>query len=74
MYFSPNLFWVFQQNLVGTLLGVRGTLSTNLTSNDLDLQKWRPFEMSEIAFYYFFWTNKPQNGMKLFYMVSGGFF
>ena len=48
-------------------------LSANLTSNDLYLGKWRPFLGSEIAFLHFFWTNKPQSGMKLFVMVSGEF-
>ena len=48
-HFSPNLFWLVQQNLVGTLLGVRGTLSANLTLNNLDLKKSRPFLGSEIA-------------------------
>ena len=43
LHFSPNLFWLFQQNFVGTLLAVRGTLSSNLISNDLDLGKWRLF-------------------------------
>ena len=33
--FSPNLFWLFQQNLVETLLGVRDTMSGNMTSNNL---------------------------------------
>ena len=42
LHFSPNLFWLFQWNLVGTLLGFRCTLSANLTWNDLDLWKW-PF-------------------------------
>ena len=31
-------------DLAGILLGVRGTLSANLTSNDLDLGKRRPFQ------------------------------
>ena len=33
--FSASI-WLFQQSLVGTLLGVRDTLSVNLTSNDLN--------------------------------------
>ena len=32
LHFSPNLIWLFQRNLVGKLLGVKGTLSVNLTS------------------------------------------
>ena len=39
---SPNLFWIFQRILVGTLPGVRGTFYGNMTSNDLDLGKWQP--------------------------------
>ena len=34
--FLKIYFWLFQRNLAGTLLGVRGTLSVNLTLNDLD--------------------------------------
>ena len=44
-------FLLFQRNCVGTLLLVRGTLSTNLTSNDRDLRKWWP--LSEITFLHF---------------------
>ena len=69
--FSPNLFWLFKRNLVGILQGIRGTLSTNLTSNDLDLGKRRPFQGSEIAFLHFLPTTKVQNGMRLFFLVSG---
>ena len=42
LHFSPNLFWLIQRKLVGILLGVRGTLSGNMTSNGLDLGKWQP--------------------------------
>ena len=31
-----KLLWLLQQNLAGTLLGLMGTLSANLTSNELD--------------------------------------
>ena len=53
LHFSPTLFWLFQRYLVGTLVGVRSTLSADLTSNDIDLGKCRPFQGSEITFLYF---------------------
>ena len=43
LHFSPNIFLVIPTNLGATLLGVRGTLSSNFSSNDRDLRKWRPF-------------------------------
>ena len=30
LHFSPNMFWLFQRNLVGALLGLRDTLSARL--------------------------------------------
>ena len=65
---SSNLLSLSQRNVVGTLLGVRSTLSGNVTSNDLGLGKWRPFKGEQIAFL------QAQNGVKLFVMVSGDFF
>ena len=50
LHLSPNLFSLFQQNLAGTLLGVRGTLSRNMTSNDLNLGKWHPFKGQNLHF------------------------
>ena len=41
LHFSLTLFWLFQQNLVVTLLGVKGAYSRNMTSNDIDLGKWQ---------------------------------
>ena len=52
-HFRPNIFWLFLLNLVLTLVEVRGTLSANLTSNDLDLGKWWPFLGWEITFCHF---------------------
>ena len=43
LHFYPNLFCLFQWKLSRTLLGLRGTLSRNMTSNDLKLGKWQPF-------------------------------
>ena len=43
VHFSPDLLWLFQQNFVGTLLGVTGTWSINMTSNDPDLRIWRQY-------------------------------
>ena len=40
LHFSPNIFWLCQQNLIWTLLGVKGALSGNITSIDFDLAKW----------------------------------
>ena len=45
---------------------VRTTLAGNMTSNNYDLGNWQPFEV--------FSTNKPQNNVKLFFMVSNEFF
>ena len=63
LHFSPNLSWLFQRNFVGTLLGVRGTLSGNLTSNDLDLRKGQKLHFctfsgqisTKMAWKYFLW-------------------
>ena len=48
LHFSPSLFCLFQLYLVRTLLGVE---VANLTSNDFDLGKLRPFLGSEITFF-----------------------
>ena len=47
LYFSLNLFWLFQRNTAATLLGIWRILAGNMTWNDLDLGKWRPFYRSE---------------------------
>ena len=54
LHFSPILYWLLQQNLVGTLLGLRGTMSVNWTSNDLYFGKWQPFSGSETRFFALF--------------------
>ena len=53
LHFSPRNLGLLQGNLAGTLLGVRGTFTANLTSNDLDLGKWQQILMSEIRFLHF---------------------
>ena len=65
LHFSRNLFWLFQQNLVVTLLGLGGTLSANWTPNDLDLVKLWPFVGSEIAVLHFFFNSISVNSTEL---------
>ena len=57
---DKSLVALFKRNLIGILLGVRGTFSANLTSNDIDLGKWWPVLWSEITF--FPTTLTPRNG------------
>ena len=53
LHFSLGVFWLFQWNMVRSLLGVRGTLSVNFTSNDIALGKWWPFLRSGTTFLHF---------------------
>ena len=50
LHFFLSPYQLFQRNLIGTLLGLKGTLCANLTLHDLDLGKWQPFLWSEIRF------------------------
>ena len=52
---SKNVSWLFQRNFVGALLLVRGTLSGNMTYNELDLGYGGNFNCTQIAYYYGVW-------------------
>ena len=66
--------WLFQQNMAGTLLGVRRTLSVNMTSMTLTLGIGSHFKGEKIAFFTLFSTNKAKIGMELIFVMSCEFF
>ena len=65
LHFSLNLFLLFQRNLVGTLFGIKGTFSG--TQMTLTVENGSHFKVKKLQFLHLFWTNKPQNGIKLFF-------
>ena len=49
-WYYKYLFWSFQRNLAWPLLGVRGTLSGNMTQNDLNFRNSGHFKGNKLYF------------------------